>query len=144
MSQIFMCSPSSWWDVAECKMGCRLAKYYVWCLNLFTWLITAHSISLHLSDSLHLSPISHCHPLLSYLSIVSLLHCSSSTCITHLSTHLHLSIFFTPCISTFFFPNPLFSIIFHHVESLPISLFLHHPSTHSLHFNHDMSASSSL
>lgn len=106
-----------------------------------------------LRDSLHLSLISHRHPPLPYLSIVSSVHCSSSTVLAYLVsppiTSSAASSFppslFTPsiCISTQFLSiSPLFhqfSIMLnlHPYLSCPIC----HPSTRSVYFNLDINFS---
>lgn len=103
------------------------ARYRSWHSNLFTWLITAPSIC----------PIPSILPcrLLSYLSIVSLLHCSPSylrvpsLSICHLSLSLHLHVFQL----LFLYPNLLYPIILQRVKPLsPTSVFSSHLSHSNL------------
>lgn len=99
----------------------RAARYRLWRSNLFTWLITGLSIC----------PIPSILPcrLLSYLSIVSLLHCSPSYLRVpspfQFACHISPSFPLTPftCISApfffFFYPNLLYPIILQRVKSFP-------------------------
>lgn len=127
--------------------GCKPAKYHLWCWNLFTWLIAARSISLHLSDSLHLPPPTSLTVIpssrISQLSLRFIaLHLPayppSPPIHPSASPHLFYSIymyFSSP-------PFPSFSIV---LKSLPISAFLHLSSRNPLfYFNRDISASTSL
>lgn len=127
------------------RRAVKPAKYRLWCLILFTWLIAALSICLILSifsSSLTVIPCFHIS------LIVSLLHCSF-THVSHLSSDppiyiypyisLHLYVFLH------IFHISSFPSFYHCVISFPyLSSSFCNPPTHPLYFNSYISASTSL
>lgn len=119
------------WNVAECKKGCKPAKYHLWCLNLFTWLSPSLSIclipsifpsSLTVIPCFHISQLSpHFIALHLPAYLISLpVHPSASL---HLFLHLFYSVHMY--FNIFFFHIPPFPSFFHRVKSLHISVLLH-------------------